>query len=124
MSEKIQIQNCNLPKQKMLETKVMEIELFEDSFKLRMTFKAEEQPLEDDYAAWVEVRNDLESIFPKSVFCGLEKTWLQEHELWKIIIRLNGVGQDLKVFFEKRKECEEVFGKLRAYFFGVNDDAT
>jgi hypothetical protein len=118
MSEKVIIQPCDLQKQKIIESWQYEIELFEKYFKIMMRFKANEPENDDEAQAWREVMNDFEMAYPKHKFAGLEKVWLQEAKRWKIVISIDGIGSDLKIYFKRQTHCEEVYQKLFEYFFG------
>jgi hypothetical protein len=117
MSEKVIIQPCDLQKQKIIESWQYEIELFEKYFKIMMRFKANEPENDDEAQAWREVMNDFEMAYPKHKFSRLEKVWLQEAKRWKIVISIDGIGSDLKIYFKRQAHCEEVYQKLFEYFF-------
>lgn len=116
MGEKVVIPPCDLAKQKIIESWQYEMELFEKYFVIRLRFKAEEPPEEDEELPWKEVDNDFEMVYPKHKFAGLEKMWLQDSKRWKLVISVDGVGNDSKIYFKRQVECEAVFQKLKTYF--------
>jgi hypothetical protein len=117
MGEKVVIQPCDLAKQKIIESWQYEIELFDTYFMIRMRFKASEPQGDDENMPWRDVDNDYEMVYPKYRFAGIEKVWLQEAKRWKLVISVDGIGSDLKIYFKKQAHCEEVFQKLFNYFF-------
>jgi hypothetical protein len=120
MGEKILLINCDLSRQRMLETRAFELELHQQFLSLRMIFKAEEPDPEDDALPWIEVDNDFEVLVPKVQFAGLEKVWLQKDRRWKIAIHMNGLPAELKMFFKKGADCQPVYEKLKQYFFPID----
>lgn len=114
---KISIEPITLTRQRMVDKRMMELELADTWFAYRFKFRAEEPDEKDDQLPWEEVDNDFDSRFPKGRFAGLEKHWVQKGKRWKIIINIDGVAQEISVFFKKQKDCEAVFDQLVDYFF-------
>lgn len=114
---KITIEPVDLSKQKIIESRLYELELGHDRFIYRLRFRASEAKGDDEMLEWVEVDNDFEVIYPKRRFAGIEKLWLQEDKRWKIVLCFDGVGFDLKLYFKKQVACQAVFDQLVEYFF-------
>jgi hypothetical protein len=116
MGDKITLELCSLSKQRVLEQREYEFDLCENHFSLRLRFKAEEPSQIDEEMPWIEVDNDFEMVYPRRKFAGIEKVWLQEDKRWKIVISIDGVGSDIKIYFKRQAECETVFKQLVDYF--------
>lgn len=114
---KITIEPITLTRQRILEGRLMEFEMSDTWFSYQFKFRAEEPKQDDEKLPWEEVDNDFHGVFPKHKFAGIEKHWLQESKRWKIIISVDGVAQDLAVYFKRQKDCETVFDQLVEYFF-------
>lgn len=114
MNDIIYVDLCDLSKQKIVDGKPHEIQLFDTYFIYRMRFRANE-PQEDESLPWKEELSSFETVCPRNGFAAIDRQWIEEEERWKITICIHGFGY-LKVYFVDRAKCKEVFEKLKSYF--------
>lgn len=116
--ETIQIKPMNLPNQKMSKDGELKLEFYDKYFKYIGDFYAEEPKDRDDRRlGWDTVLNYFEVIVDKKSVCGFEKSWVHRHEYWTVYVFVNGMAEDIKMFFKTEKEAEAVVNKLITYLY-------
>lgn len=79
-----------------------------------MEFFANEPVIDDDdLSGWKEgVYNYFNIISMKDKISGLEQSFTKDKK-WAVYILVTGFAQDLKAFFNKRSEAEELFETIQ-----------
>lgn len=114
--DKIIISIHSLNKQKIIEDKGCSLCFYDTYLIYRLKFRASEPTDANDLELpWHDVDNDFEILILRKQIAGLEKIWEQGCRRWKIIISVDGVGDDVKLYFKKQLECENMYKKLFNY---------
>lgn len=119
----IEIKPVNLPQQKIKGSKECQIELHNSYMRYRMEFVAEE-PVDrsDESLGWKDVENSFDIWVKKDRICTIEKWRCTNVNRWKIIISVDGMADDMNIYFRTESACDEVFDKLLNYVFNGNKD--
>lgn len=117
----ITIKAVSLSNQKITEDKGCELHLNEDHVKYIMKFQAEEpKDINDHDLGWETVPNDFEIIALKKNIAGIEKALILKPRRWEIAIIVAGFPNDLKLFFLKQEEAQDIFNKIQSYLVDGN----
>lgn len=117
-NEVIQIKPMELRNQKMDSDGELRLEFYEKHFTYIGDFFAEEPKDREDHSlGWETIRNYFEIIIDKNAVAGFEKSWNQTHNHWSIYIFVNGMAEDIKLFFKTQLEADAVAQKLINYLY-------
>lgn len=126
MIEKLEFKVPDLKFQKSADVKAAYIELANDYIRYFIHMTAEE-PInkEDPDLGWnKDVLSYFDIVVDKFCIVAVEFTnnIAQDTPLWQLNIIGNGLGQDLKLFFEKRKEGRLFYTKLLKWWKNIELD--
>lgn len=116
---KIEFKPINMQYQKVQECKEAFLELNDDHFRYFIIMRAKEPiNLEDPDMGWQDdVLTSIDAFCFKINVAGIEKSYQPENEQWRVLIAINGLGDDIKMYFKKEKEAQEIFNKIRSWLF-------
>lgn len=115
----IEIKPMHLRNQKMSEDGELRLEFFDSYFKYIGNFYADEPTDREDHSlGWDMVYNYFEVVADKKCVSGFEKSWSHLNEHWSVYIFINGMNDDIKLFFKTQKEADAVMEKLINYLYG------
>lgn len=107
-----------LRNQKMDSDGELRLEFYEKYFTYIGDFFADEpKDTEDHSLGWETIRNYFEIIIDKNFVAGFEKSWSQAHNHWSIYVFVDGMANDIKLFFKTQIEADSVFEKLTNYLY-------
>lgn len=116
--EKINIPQINLENQKITDFTELSLEIRDNSVVYTARFYADEPKDENDKSlGWHNVFNSFKIISAKPNIAGIEKSWLPHAKKWAVYIFVNGFSNDLKMYFKREGEAEEVFNKLHKWLY-------
>lgn len=116
--EIIHIKPIDLRDQKPTGEGDIQIELSEKYIIYYAKFYAEEPINKQDHdLGWETVYNHFETVVSKSAIVGMEKSYMPTQNLWAVYVFVYGMSEDLKMFFKKESEAQDVFDKLFKYFY-------
>lgn len=96
---KFELSLPELPLQKPLEARVSYLEIYKDHIVLKYDFLADERE-DNDSLTWKEnIRNYHIVVAGHENISGFE-LYLTDAELWKVVISINGMRQDIACFYE------------------------
>jgi len=114
----IELQPMDLYNQKMHEGTELRIELYSQYFKYIGNFHAEEPKDRDDHSlGFKTVYNNFAIVVDKKSAVAMEKSWNDRDKHYCLYISVNGMAEDVKLFFKKEKEIDEVQQKLIKYLY-------
>jgi hypothetical protein len=114
----IQVKPMNLKNQRMNEDGDLRLEFYDGYFKYIGDFYADEPKDRDDHSlGWEMVYNRFDIVVNKTCISGFEKSWAHQYEHWSVYIFINGIGDEIKLFFKSEKDANEVMDKLIEYTF-------
>lgn len=117
-NEIVLIKPMDLYNQKMSKDGVLKLEFFEKYIIYSGDFFAEEPINRDDHElGWETVDNKFELIANRNDIVGFEKSWVHVYQHWTVYIFVNGMRDDIKMFFKKEQEANEVADKLIKYLY-------
>jgi hypothetical protein len=117
-NETVLIKPMDLYNQKMSEDGILKLEFYDRYIIYSCNFFAEEPINRDDHElGWETVDNKFELIADKNAIIGFEKNWMHEYKYWTVYIFVNGMRDDIKMFFKKEQEANEVVEKLIKYLY-------
>lgn len=117
----IEIKPINLAQQKIKKTKEGYIELHKSYLRYRMAFIAEEpNDKSDETLGWKDVENSFDIYTRKDKISSIEKWKCTNISRWKIIISVDGMADDMNIYFRTEGSCQEVFNILINYLFQEN----
>lgn len=118
-NEIIQIKPMELRNQKMNSDGELRLVFYDKYFTYIGDFFADEpKDTEDHSLGWETIRNYFEIIVDKNAVAGFEKSWNQVHDHWSVYVFVNGMAQDIKLFFKTQLEANAVAEKLTKYLYG------
>lgn len=108
--QRINITPVKLSNQKPTEIKECFISIHDKFLHFRMEFFADEPVIEDDsLSGWKDgVYNFFNIIALKEKIAGIEQSYTKDSK-WGVYILVTGFAQDIKAYFNKRSEAEELF---------------
>lgn len=116
--EKINIQSIDLENQKITESIELSIEIRDNSIVYTGKFFADEpKNVEDKDLGWENVFNSFRLTAAKIKIAGIEKSWLQNAKRWIVYIFVDGIAADIKVYFKRESEAEDLFEKLHKWLY-------
>lgn len=115
--ERINIKAIQLENQKIGECTEFYLELRDNSIEYCARFYADEPKDENDKGlGWENVFNCFKTIARKSSIAGIEKTYTK-YKYWGIYIMVTGFANDMKMFFKRESEAQELFDKLHKWLY-------
>jgi hypothetical protein len=113
--EKINIKPIKLESQKIKECTEFYLELRDNSIQYCIRFYADEPVDENDKTlGWETIFNCFKTVARKSNVAGIEKTYTK-YKYWGIYIMVSGFANDMKLFFKRESEAQELFEKLNKW---------
>ena len=114
----IDIKPMHLRNQKMSNDGELRLEFYDGYFKYIGNFYADEPKDREDHSlGWETVYNYFEVVVDKRFVAAYEKAWAHSYEHWSIYISVNGMNDDIKLFFKTQKEADAVMDKLTHYLY-------
>lgn len=115
--DRINIKPIELENQKIKECTEFYLELRDNSIEYCGRFYADEPNDENDKSlGWDSVFNCFKTVARKSNVAGIEKTYTK-YNYWGIYITISGFASDMKLFFKRESEAQEVFDKLHTWLY-------
>jgi hypothetical protein len=116
--ETIELKPMELYNQKMHDGAELKMELHDKYFRCIGVFNADEPKDKDDHSlGWRTVYNNFEIIVDKKAHVAMEKSWNDRDKHYCLYISVLGMSDDVKLFFKREKEIDEVKEKLTNYFY-------
>lgn len=116
--ERINIEPVNLEDQKITEVTELYLEIRDNSLFYSCRFYADEPVNEDDKElGWVNVFNRVKNVAFKERIAGLELQYIAKSKKWGVYILVVGFANDMRVFFKKESEANELFDKLHKWLY-------
>lgn len=116
--ETIQIEPLSLENQKPTDITEFYFEIRDNSILVSCRFYADEPKNADDKAlGWHNVFTCFRTVAAKQNIAGLEKTFMSDSGKWGIFIMISGFANDIKVFFKKESQAQELFDKLQKWLY-------
>lgn len=116
--EKINIPGIDLENQKITDFTELSLEIRDNSVVYTARFYADEPKKEDDKdLGWHNVFNSFTTIASKDCIAGIEKSWLSQAKRWAVYIFVSGFANDVKTYFKRESEAEELFNKLHKWLY-------
>lgn len=116
--EIIHIKPIRLRNQKPSDDGQIRLELHEKYIFYYVKFYASEpKDTEDQTLGWETVYNNYETIVSKTAIVGIDKSYMSEGNNWSLYIFVSGMAGDVKLYFKKESEAQEVFDKLFKYLY-------
>jgi hypothetical protein len=117
-NEVVYIETMELSRQKMNGDGDIRLEFYNKYIRYVCKFFAEEPvDREDTSLGWETIDNNFEIIISKRSIAGLEKYWDQKENHWRLYIYVDGMPEDVKVFFKTEAEIENLLNKLKPYLY-------
>lgn len=115
--ERINIKPIPLENQKIKECTEFYLELRDNSIQYCARFYADEPKDENDKdLGWEPIFNCFKTVAQKSSIAGIEKTYTK-YKYWGIYIMVAGFANDMKMFFKRESEAQELFEKLHKWLY-------
>lgn len=115
--ERINIKPIDLRLQKVKECTEYFIELRDNSLLYSIRFHADEPKDEEDEAlGWEEKFTCVTNAVNKQYISGIEKR-CTEYRYWGVYIITVGYANDLKLYFKRESEAQEIFDKLHKWLY-------
>jgi hypothetical protein len=116
--EKITITHLDLENQKITDFTEMSFEIRDNSVMYTARFYADE-PVDtnDKELGWHNVFNSFCVIATKNNIAGIEKNWLSDVKKWAVYVFVDGFSNDLKMYFKREGEAQNVFDKLHKWLY-------
>jgi len=116
--DKINIQAIDLENQKVTDFTELSLEIRDNSLMYTARFYADEPKDENDKGlGWHNVYNSFKTIASKDKVAGIEKNWLAHAKKWVVYIFISGFENDMKMYFKRESEADEVFNKLHKWLY-------
>lgn len=121
--KRIDLHQPSLAKQKVTEQKGCFIQLEEKFIRLRLAFKADEPVIDDDEkSGWENRETDYEVVALKKKLAAIEFHWLNLSKRFRLTISVDGLGEDIKIYFVTRQKAIEVYDTILNYMLDGNKD--
>lgn len=115
--ERINIKAIQLENQKIKECTEFYLELRDDSIEYCARFYADEPKDENDKdLGWETMFTCFKTVARKSNVAGIEKTYTK-YKYWGVYVMISGFANDMKMFFKRESEAQEVFDKLHKWLY-------
>lgn len=119
--EKINIPSTDLENQKITDFTELSLEIRDHSVIYTARFYADEPvDINDKGLGWENVFNSFKTVASKQNVAGLEISWLNHAKKWTVIIIVNGFNNDIKMYFKREGEAQNVFDKLHKWLYEQN----
>lgn len=116
--ERINIEPVSLEDQKITESAELFIEIRENSLFYSCRFYADEPNNPDDKElGWSNVFNRFKTTASKNKISGIELSYLSKAKKWGVYIVVNGFANDMKLFFKKEADANDVYDKLHTWLY-------
>lgn len=118
--DKIDIPAIDLENQVITDPDLAELslEIRDNSVQYTAKFYADEPKNEDDKSlGWENVFNHFQLVASKGNIAGIEINWLNHANKWSVLIIVNGFANDIKIYFERENEAQNVFDKLHKWLY-------
>jgi hypothetical protein len=118
LPDKINLQGINLENQKITDFTELSLEIRDSSVVYTARFYADE-PIDtnDKELGWHNVFNSFKVVAARNNIAGIEKSWLNDAKKWAVYIFVNGFSIDLKMYFKREGEAQNVFDKLHKWLY-------
>lgn len=122
--EKIEIKPISLSEQKPIEIHDCYLILASDYARIRMAFLAKEPIIDGDPdSGWEQRTTDWDLKVSKSCISGVERITTRDGK-YKVSIICRGLGEDIKMYFDRKLESENMFNRVNDWLFGKEEDKT
>jgi hypothetical protein len=116
--EKINIPKIDLENQKITDFVELSLEIRDNSVMYTARFYADEPKNTDDKElGWENVFNAFKLVATKQNIAGIEINWLNHAKKWSVLILVNGFSNDIKMYFKREGEAQNVFDKLHKWLY-------
>lgn len=116
--ERINIAPVSLEDQKITDSSELFIEIRDNSLYYSCRFYADEPKNPEDKAiGWDNVFNRFRTIAQREKIAGIELQYLPNAKKWGVYIMVNGFASDMKLFFKKEADANDMFDKLHAWLY-------
>lgn len=116
--EKINISSLDLENQKITDFTELSLEIRDNSVMYAARFYADEPKDENDKElGWHNVFNSFNVIAAKKNIAGIEKSYVCHAKKWAVYIFVDGFANDLKMYFKREGEAQNVFDKLHKWLY-------
>lgn len=116
--EKIDIPSLDLENQKITDFTELSLEIRENCIMYTARFYADEPKDENDKGlGWENVFNCFKLVASKQNIAGIEINWLDHAKKWSVLILVNGFSNDIKLYFKREGEAQNVFDKLHKWLY-------
>lgn len=116
--EKIDVPALNLENQKITDFTELSLEIRDNSIAYTVRLYADEPKSEDDKElGWENVFNSFKTVAAKQNIAGIEISWLNHAKKWSVLIIINGFNNDIKMYFKREGEAQNVFDKLHKWLY-------
>lgn len=116
--EKITIPSLDLLNQKITDFTELTLEIRDNSVMYTARFYADEPISEEDKGlGWENVFNSFKTVASKQNIAGLEISWLNHAKKWSVLIIVSGFNNDIKMYFKREGEAQNVFDKLHKWLY-------
>lgn len=116
--EKIAIPSIDLENQKITDFTELSFEIRDNSVMYTARFYADEPKDENDKElGWHNVFNAFKLVADKRNIAGIEINWLDHAKKWSVLILVDGFNNDIKMYFKREGEAQNVFDKLHKWLY-------
>lgn len=115
------IKAVELTQQKPIKQREGYLELTGTYLKWVLSFRAEEPMIwDDEKSGKTERDNYYEEIALKHCISGLQKHLLSDTDKWKVVVQVMGFSTDINLYFDERKQADEMFKIISDWLFAPN----
>lgn len=116
--EKIAIPSTDLKNQKITDFTELSLEIRDNSVMYTARFYADEPKSEEDKElGWENIFNSFKTVASKQNIAGVEISWLDHAKKWSVLIIVSGFNNDIKTYFKREGEAQNVFDKLHKWLY-------
>lgn len=116
--DKIDIPAIDLENQKITDFTELSLVIRENSVMYTARFYADEPKDENDKElGWNNVFNSFKLVAAKQNIAGIEINWLNHAKKWSVLILVDGFNNDIKMYFKREGEAQNVFDKLHKWLY-------
>jgi hypothetical protein len=116
--DKIDIPAIDLENQKITDFTELSLEIRDNSVVYTARFYADEPKDENDKElGWHNVFNCFKLVASRENIAGIEINWLAHAKKWSVLILVNGFQNDIKMYFKREGEAQNVFDKLHKWLY-------
>lgn len=115
---KINIPSIDLENQKVTDFTELTLEIRDNGVMYTARFYADEPRNENDKElGWENVFNSFKLVAAKQNVAGIEISWLNHAKKWSVLILVNGFANDIKMYFKRKSEAQDLFDKLHKWLY-------